>query len=120
MFSFTFFLCTFQVSSYFIIKPFFNKLYLKGYLYLLNDTTNLVCDDPPIGKDSSWNATFTFIEGELWTESEITYTCQQFFTAVTENVLTCQSDSTWSPKHPPLCAPGCLLLSTCVNVIFIL
>ena len=70
------------------------------------------CQAPPTADKVSSSLSFSFVEGELWSGSELTYRCDQYYRFITDtsNVLTCQDDGSWLPKYPPPCAPGYFII----------
>ena len=54
-----------------------------------------------------WSITSSLVEGEYWTETEITYVCDPMHAFVWEakDVRVCGPDGDWDNSAAPKCAP---------------
>ena len=67
------------------------------------------CSSPPNGnKYIEWNITFSYIENELWTYTEVEYKCDESHSLLHGEMerLTCGRNGTWGQVAAPKCAPS--------------
>ena len=69
------------------------------------------CDPPPESEFGSWKIEFSYFEGEFWTFTEVSYTCNPDYTALPGEVdrRSCgveNEDGVWDNYVAPVCAPG--------------
>ena len=55
----------------------------------------------------TWSITSSLVEGEYWTETEVTYVCASMHAFVWEasDVRVCGPDGDWDNSDAPKCAP---------------
>ena len=68
----------------------------------------LECPLPPKGEFVSHSISFTNIEDEIWSGTEITYTCvsSHSFKWGESATRTCGRDGNWNNDVAPICVPG--------------
>ena len=69
------------------------------------------CPPPPNSNFSSTSIEFTYFEGEYWTFTEVSYTCDPDYTFLPGEVdrRVCgveNEDGVWDNYTAPVCAPG--------------
>ena len=73
------------------------------------------CPTPPAGEKSTHKISFTHIDGEYWTDTKVTYTCDAGYTLDWDSYVyptlerVCTSNGNWDDNEAPVCVPSLYL-----------
>ena len=68
----------------------------------------LECPDPPEHNLATWDISSTDVPGQIWSGSQITYTCITSHSFKSGETVTrvCGSDGNWNNNVAPVCVPS--------------